>query len=133
MSDVDIAAWVTEHWNLDLTLREWWQLMADAGLSMPSWPRGFGGTGSSANEARAVLFALGAAGVIGPPTGNAPNMGAPTVLAHGTPEQNDRFVKPVANGTESWCQLFSEPGAGSDLAGLSTRAERDGDEFVVTG
>jgi alkylation response protein AidB-like acyl-CoA dehydrogenase len=129
----EVADWVAENWSLEITLGEWWKRLADAGLAFPVWPSGFGGRGARANQTRAVQEALGVAHAIGPATGNAPNMGVPTVLAHGTPEQQRRFIPPVAYGTETWCQLFSEPGAGSDLASLSTRAERDGDEFVVTG
>jgi len=60
-------------------------------------------------------------------------MGAPTVVAHGTEEQKDRWLRPLFTCEEIWCQLFSEPGAGSDLASLSTRAVRDGDEWVISG
>jgi alkylation response protein AidB-like acyl-CoA dehydrogenase len=60
-------------------------------------------------------------------------MGAPMLIAHGTPQQQDRYLRPMFTGEEIWCQMFSEPGAGSDVAGVSTRAVRDGDEWVVNG
>ena len=60
-------------------------------------------------------------------------MGAPTIVTHGTEEQKQRYLRPLFTGEEMWCQLFSEPGAGSDVAGLSTRADRDGDEWIVNG
>ena len=62
-----------------------------------------------------------------------PGMGAPTVASHGTPEQRARYLRPLFTGEEVWCQLFSEPGAGSDVASLSTSAVRDGDEWIVNG
>ncbi|MDO8361679.1 MAG: acyl-CoA dehydrogenase family protein [Actinomycetota bacterium] len=128
-----IAAWVEENWQADLTLAEWWQRLADSGHAFPTWPTGLGGTNASPSQARQISAALTAAGVIGPPVGNGPSMGGPTVLAHGTPEQQQRFVGPLVRGQEAWAQLFSEPGAGSDLASLATSAVRDGDEFVING
>jgi alkylation response protein AidB-like acyl-CoA dehydrogenase len=124
-------------WDESLTLRQWWQIMADAGLAFPGWPTQCGGRGLSIEDAtaltRQVGKALGAHNLIGPPTGLGTLMGGPVVAQYGTEEQQHRFLPSLANGTEGWCQLFSEPGAGSDLAGISTNAVRDGDEWIVTG
>ena len=72
-------------------------------------------------------------GAVLPPAGLGMLMAAPTICSHGTEEQIARLVPPIYNGSVGWCQLFSEPGAGSDLAGLTTRATRDGDRWVISG
>ena len=128
-----VSDWIAATWDDSMLLGDWWGALADAGYAFPTWPAGLGGLGATRREARTIAAALAAAEVIGPPDGNGPNMGVPTLLAHGTVAQQARFVRPVAGGRQAWCQLFSEPGAGSDLAGLGTRAVRDGDEFVITG
>ncbi|HEY5026104.1 MAG TPA: acyl-CoA dehydrogenase family protein [Acidimicrobiales bacterium] len=107
----------------------------DAGLAWVSFPVGLGGLGLSPELQGLVERELRAV--------DAPNeadrnvigygMAAPTVLTHGTEEQRARYLRPLFTCEEVWCQLFSEPGAGSDVAGLATRAVRDGDEWVVNG
>lgn len=129
----EVTRWVATNWDLDMPLQVWWSSLARAGLAFPSFPEELGGRGWGSEQSRDVLLALASAGVIGPPTGNAPNMGVPTLLTHGSEEQIRRFVPPATDGREAWCQLFSEPSAGSDLAGLATSAVRDGDEFVING
>jgi alkylation response protein AidB-like acyl-CoA dehydrogenase len=133
MVELDVDAWVGEHWRRDLTLRSWWLALAEAGLAFPRWPVADGGRGWATEDVRRRDHALHGAGAIGAPTGLGTLMGAPIVLGFGTAEQRRRLLPPLADGTEGWCQLFSEPGAGSDLAGLTTKAERDGDQWVVTG
>ncbi len=113
--------------------RPWQALLAEHGWAGMTWPKEFGGRGGS--PAEAAIFAEEAHGR-GLPTGAfavGVGMAGPTIIAHGTTEQKARYLPPMLRGEEVWCQLFSEPGAGSDLAGLSTRAERDGDEWVVNG
>src|SRR2546421_6590720 len=108
----------------------------DAGLAWISFPVGLGGLGAPRALQPVVDGEFAAAGA----PDNQPlrigiglGMAAPTILRHGTDEQRQRFLRPLWTGEEVWCQLFSEPGAGSDLAALATRAVRDGDDWVVTG
>jgi alkylation response protein AidB-like acyl-CoA dehydrogenase len=107
----------------------------DAGLAWVNFPEGFGGLGLSPKLQRLINEEIAAAGGPSPyyrnPIGH--GMGAPTVVAHGSEEQKKRYLRPLFTGEEVWCQLFSEPGAGSDVASLSTRAVRDGDEWIVNG
>jgi len=107
----------------------------DAGLAWVHFPEGRGGLGVSAGLQALVKGRLDEAGA---PDGFFHNpigygMGGPTVMAHGTATQQARYLRPNFTCEEIWCQLFSEPGAGSDVASLSTRAVRDGDEWVVNG
>ena len=129
----DVRSWIAENESGDITLRTWWERLAEAGYAFPTWPTGYGGRDMSPGEAREVAQALQDAGAIAPPAGLGQMMGAPVVIEHGNDEQRDRWVRNLAAGRESWCQLFSEPGAGSDLASLQTRATRDGDVWIVNG
>ncbi|MCP5030124.1 MAG: acyl-CoA dehydrogenase, partial [Actinomycetia bacterium] len=128
----EIDAWIAEHWDPDATVAEWWQRLADSGFTNPSLRPPFG-HGWGRAETRVLAEAIRSGGAIGAPAGLGMQLAAPTILEHGTDDQIDRIVPGILNGQDCWCQLFSEPGAGSDLAGLQTRAERDGDEWVVSG
>jgi alkylation response protein AidB-like acyl-CoA dehydrogenase len=107
----------------------------DRGLAWVHFPEGCGGLGGSpADQARVQRKLVGA----GAPYAVLYNiigygMVAPTLVAHGTERQKARYLRPLFTGEEVWCQLFSEPGAGSDVAGLATRATRDGDEWTING
>lgn len=113
-------------------LRVWQATLADAGWVAPSWPRRWGGMGLPAPLQAAYHreMMLGRAPV--PPT-NAVGIVGPTILLHGTDAQRERYLPPMLRADELWCQGFSEPEAGSDLAALRTRAVRDGDAYCVTG
>jgi alkylation response protein AidB-like acyl-CoA dehydrogenase len=110
----------------------WYPTFARSGLAVATWPLAYGGLDLQPAVARAVE------GVLAPynlgrlnPLGL--NLMAPALFAHGTEEQRLRYLPPMVRNEEVWCQLFSEPGAGSDLASLATRAVRDGDDWVLTG
>ena len=106
----------------------------DAGLAWVHFPVKFGGLGVRPDLNRVVESQMRTAGA-GPadPTSFFMALAGPTIVTHGTDAQRDRFLRPMFTGEETWCQLFSEPGAGSDFAGLATKAVRDGDEWIVNG
>jgi alkylation response protein AidB-like acyl-CoA dehydrogenase len=117
----------------DPFIREWSRKLYEAGYAGLTWPKEYGGAGAP-HSFQAILYEeLAAAqapthvGVIGL------SMAGPTIVAHGTEEQKARYLKPILAAEEIWCQGFSEPGAGSDLAAARTRAERRGDVYVVNG
>lgn len=126
-------AWFQENWDPDRPVGEWWEMLADAGWAFPTWPKGFGGRSLSGTDARAAYRARQEVGAFGAPNGVATFLAAPTLMHYGTEDQKQRFMPGIASGKDRWCQLFSEPGAGSDMAGLATRAVRDGDEWIVNG
>ena len=107
----------------------------DLGLAWVHFPEGHGGLGASPKLQKTINERLAAAGApqayYRNPIGH--GMSAPTIVVHGSEEQKKRYLRPLFTGEEIWCQLFSEPGAGSDVAGLSSRAVKDGDEWVVNG
>ncbi|MDQ3385858.1 MAG: acyl-CoA dehydrogenase family protein, partial [Actinomycetota bacterium] len=129
----EVRSWLREHWDPERPLLEWRSLLADAGWGCPTWPVRTFGRGLGAGAAAVVAEEMARVGAVGPPTGSAMSLAAPTILEHGSPELQRRLLRPIVTGEHTWCQLFSEPGNGSDVAGLTTRAERDGDEWVVNG
>jgi alkylation response protein AidB-like acyl-CoA dehydrogenase len=129
----ELAGWVARHWDPDMPLRDWRVLLADSGWGAPSWPERWHGRGLPAWADDVVAAELIALGAVGPPIGSGMALAAPTILAHGGDELKDRLLRPILTGEQTWCQLFSEPGAGSDLAGLATSATLDGDEWVING
>jgi alkylation response protein AidB-like acyl-CoA dehydrogenase len=116
-----------------LSLREWRRLLARSGWAVPSWPERWHGKGMPAWADDLVAAELLRLGAVGTPVGSGMTLAAPTILAHGPDHVRERFLPTILTGEETWCQLFSEPGAGSDLAGLSTSAVLDGDEWVING
>jgi alkylation response protein AidB-like acyl-CoA dehydrogenase len=116
--------------------REFLQARFDAGLAWVQFPEGHGGLGVQQSFQQQVNAALDAAGAPGPQiakNGIGFGMAAPTIAAFGTEEQKRKFLRPLYTGEHIYCQLFSEPGAGSDLAAVATRAVRDGDDWIVNG
>jgi len=129
----EVTAWLEENWDPDITVGEWWERLGLSGWGTPTWPEEWYGKGLSRAEAVRVGNAISEFGALGPPGGLGLLLAGPTIVDHGTPEQIKQYVEDIVTGRKAWCQLFSEPGAGSDLAGLSCKAVKDGDEWIITG
>jgi alkylation response protein AidB-like acyl-CoA dehydrogenase len=130
---VALESWLVSHWDPELTVAQWWERLGTSGWAAPTLPVDCFGKGLSREEGVRVQEAIARFGALGAPGGLGLLLAAPTIATHGDEAQRARFVLEIVTGREAWCQLFSEPAAGSDLAGLQTRAVLDGDEWVVSG
>ena len=113
--------------------KAWQKILFDGGYAGLGWPVEYGGRGLPISQR--IVWGQEASAAGAPPTINVigEGMAGPTIIAHGNEEQKRRYLEPLLRGDEIWCQLFSEPAAGSDVAAVTTRAERDGEEWVVNG
>jgi len=111
----------------------WRGRMGEKGWGVPTWPKAYGGGGLTAAAAKVLAEEMAAIGAANPIGGMGVMMFGPTLLEYGTEEQKNRHIPPIVHADLRWCQGFSEPGAGSDLAGLQTKAEDKGDHFLVNG
>src|SRR5262245_59746217 len=140
MSEIDeqavvreVRQWLEANWNPEASLIEWRNKLADSGWAVPHWPRDWYGRGlpvsmlSPINEQFVAVGAVGAAGT-GPRV-----LAAVTLLEHGSDAIKRKFLRRILTGEDGWCQLFSEPGSGSDLAGATTRADLADDRWIVNG
>lgn len=139
-----VRAWIADNWNADLARRiadkstfkaaqtEWQKKLQQRGWVAPGWPEEYGGPGWSATQRFIFNDEMAAAGTADPmPFGL--NMVAPVIYNFGSEVQKKRFLPQILSSDEWWCQGYSEPGAGSDLASLKTKADSDGDDYIING
>lgn len=129
----ELTTWLEENWDPDLSVGEWWERLGMAGWSAPMLAPDSFGRGLTRGDALLVASTIAEFGALAAPTGMSIGLFSPTVATHGTREQIERLIPPAVTGKIAYCQLFSEPGAGSDLAGLTCRAEQDGELWHVNG
>jgi alkylation response protein AidB-like acyl-CoA dehydrogenase len=125
--------WYRSNWDPALTVGAWFRMMHDASWAYPTWPERWGGRDMPIAVAKLVRAERRTTGALGPPSGIGASLLAPMVLRHGNDKQRDRFLRGIAYGEITFCQMLSEPDAGSDLAATRTSAVRDGDEWRITG
>jgi alkylation response protein AidB-like acyl-CoA dehydrogenase len=129
----ELRSWLDSNWDPDLSVAEWWERMGLAGWAAPGLPLNAYGKAMARSDVVLVQQEIANFGALGAPAGLGLLLAAPTIATHGTQEQIDLYVRDIVTGQKAWCQLFSEPQAGSDLAGLQTRAIKDGDEWIING
>ncbi|MGH9229439.1 MAG: acyl-CoA dehydrogenase family protein [Acidimicrobiales bacterium] len=129
----EVKDWLADNWDADLSVGEWWERLGTSGWGVPTWPTDWFGRELSRDDGNRAQQAIADFGAVPAPGGLGLMLAGPTILVHGSDEQKQRYLRDIVTGRKGWCQLFSEPGAGSDLAGLQSRAVKDGDEWVVNG
>ncbi len=128
-----VRAWLEAHWRSDYSLIDWRNKLVDSGWGAPHWPGHWHGRDLPVGLLPVVEEEFKRVGAIGVARVGIRVLAAATILAHGTDAQKERFLRKSLTGEHAWCQLFSEPGSGSDAAGAVTRADRQGDHWLVNG
>ncbi|MGF1595728.1 MAG: acyl-CoA dehydrogenase family protein [Acidimicrobiales bacterium] len=129
----EVLDWFEESWDPALSLVGWRERLVASGWAVPSWSTAWYGRGLPAWTDRVAHATIRRAGGVAVPLGSGMGLAAPTLYEHASDDLRTRLLRPTLTGELAWCQLFSEPGAGSDLAGLTTTAVRDGDDWIVNG
>lgn len=129
----EVRAWLAENWDPDLSLTEWRRRLVSSGWGCPTWPVEWFGKGLSEALGEVVQAEFRRVGAVGVASSGVRMLAAATLLEHGSEAQKGKLLPGMLTGEDNWCQLFSEPGSGSDLAGLTTRAQLDGDTWIVNG
>ena len=128
----DVSSWLDAHWDPTLPKAQWQALVVDAGWAAPTWVEPSFGRSATSDQAKVIHEEFSRRKA--PGTGHdRHNLWANTMVAYGSPELQAKMLRPLLMGDVNMCLLYSEPGAGSDLAGVQTRADRDGDEWIVNG
>jgi alkylation response protein AidB-like acyl-CoA dehydrogenase len=129
----EARTWLEANWNPDQGLIEWRNKLADSGWGAPHWPNEWHGRDLPVGMVPVVDEEFERIGAVGVAKMGIRTLAAATILAHGTDMHKEKFLRRILTGEDTWCQLFSEPGSGSDLAGATTRAELKGNKWVVNG
>ncbi len=130
---VEVRTWLAANWDPEMSLVAWRNKLVDSGWGMPQWPEAWYGRGLPLGLVRAVEEEFASIGAVGVAKSGVRLLAAATLLEHGTDRQKEKFLRRILTGEDTWCQLFSEPGSGSDLAGATTRADLHGDYWLVNG
>ena len=129
----EVRAWLEANWDPNLGLLEWRNRLIDSGWGAPSWPKRWYGRELPIGLVPIVDEEMDRIGAVSVARMGIRTLAAATILAHGTDLHKERFLRRILTGEDTWCQLFSEPGSGSDLAGALTKAERRGNKWIVNG
>jgi alkylation response protein AidB-like acyl-CoA dehydrogenase len=129
----EVRAWLEANWSPDSSLVQWRNKLADSGWGVPAWPKEWYGRGLAEALVPVVEEEFDRIGAVGVAKTGIRTLAAATLLVHGSRMQKEKFLRRILTGEDTWCQLFSEPGSGSDLAGATTRADFDGTHWIVNG
>jgi alkylation response protein AidB-like acyl-CoA dehydrogenase len=129
----EVRAWLEANWSPDYGLVEWREKLCESGWGAPHWPKAWYGRDLPVKFNAVVDEEFAKIGAIGVAKAGIRTLAAATILAHGTDLHKQKYLKRILTGEDTWCQLFSEPGSGSDMAGAVTRADKRGNKWVING